>query len=355
MVTLSTLCGSALGVTFLEVRSLRGVSFVLFNTHLCFTDPAQHAVQVIDTLAGRYPGRHVGTGIDWILTTDETGQAIDVTDASVVVNASQASDHIPITATLVLARDPGDHREDGNLARLAPDRPGQQNSLLRDPRKRNTPDWRDLRLTDLITWRDFRIRRKRARRFEGRRKCVGAPSLDRAGRDAHGVRLCGPRCHLAGRGVPSGEPPPIDGPDPFAAPAGENFQSGCLRPTLSRLRLTRCRGLPSLCLHRSSMTSATPRRDRALPQHCLKMTRESPQRPNGRGQASRKAGPERDAASCSGMRRTAADVTRSGYGAGNSPSGGPVTIIYAVAGSGCSGDMKCRLARKQPSTAGTAV
>ena len=148
MVTLPTLCGGSLGVTFLEVRSLRGVSFVLFNTHLCFTDPAQHAVQVIDTLAGRYPGRHavvlgdlnsrqggdtmnflleqgellgrvspvrlydtwvlaggsrssrVGTGIDWILTTDETGQAIGVTDASVAANASQASDHLPITATL---------------------------------------------------------------------------------------------------------------------------------------------------------------------------------------------------------------------------------------------------------------
>ena len=57
MVTLSTQCGGSLGVTFLEVRSLRGVDFVLFNTHLCFTDPAQHAVQVIDTLADRYPGR----------------------------------------------------------------------------------------------------------------------------------------------------------------------------------------------------------------------------------------------------------------------------------------------------------
>ncbi len=148
MVTLPTLCGGSLGVTFLEVRSLRGVSFVLFNTHLCFTDPAQHAVQVIDTLADRYPGRHavvvgdlnsrqggdtmnflleqgellgrvspvrlydtwvlaggsrssrVGTGIDWILTTDGTGQDIEVTDASVVANASQASDHVPITATL---------------------------------------------------------------------------------------------------------------------------------------------------------------------------------------------------------------------------------------------------------------
>ncbi|MCH7746602.1 MAG: endonuclease/exonuclease/phosphatase family protein [Acidobacteria bacterium] len=148
MVTLSTQCGGSLGVTFLEVRSLRGVDFVLFNTHLCFTNPAQHAIQVIDTLADRYPGRQavvlgdlnsrqggdtmnffleqgellgrvspvrlydtwalaggdrssrVGTGIDWILTTDGTGQAIAVTDASVVANASQASDHIPITATL---------------------------------------------------------------------------------------------------------------------------------------------------------------------------------------------------------------------------------------------------------------
>ena len=148
MVILSTQCGGSLGVTYLEVRSLRGVNFVLFNTHLCFTDPAQHALQVIDTLADRYPGRQavvlgdlnsrqggdtmnflleegellgrvspvrlydtwalaggnrssrVGTGIDWILTTDGTGQAIDVTDASVVPNASQASDHVPITATL---------------------------------------------------------------------------------------------------------------------------------------------------------------------------------------------------------------------------------------------------------------
>ena len=58
MVTFSTQCGGSLGVTFLEVRSLRGISFVLFNTHLCFTNPAQHAVQVIDTLVGRYSGRH---------------------------------------------------------------------------------------------------------------------------------------------------------------------------------------------------------------------------------------------------------------------------------------------------------
>ena len=148
MVILSTQCGGSLGVTYLEVRSLRGVNFVLFNTHLCFTDPAQHAIQVIDTLVDRYPGRQavvlgdlnsrqggdtmnflleerellgrvspvrlydtwalaggnrssrVGTGIDWILTTDGTGHAIDVTDASVVPNASRASDHVPITATL---------------------------------------------------------------------------------------------------------------------------------------------------------------------------------------------------------------------------------------------------------------
>lgn len=57
MVTLSTQCGGSLGVTFFEVRSLRGGEFVLFNTHLCFTDPAQHAIQVIDTLADRYLGR----------------------------------------------------------------------------------------------------------------------------------------------------------------------------------------------------------------------------------------------------------------------------------------------------------
>ena len=148
MVTLTTECGGSLGVTYLEVRSLRGVNFVLFNTHLCFTNPAQHAIQLVDTLAGRYPGlpaivlgdlnsrqggdtmnfllaqgelsgrvspvqlydtwvlaggdrsTRVGTGIDWILTTDGTRRDIDVTDASVVENASQASDHIPITATL---------------------------------------------------------------------------------------------------------------------------------------------------------------------------------------------------------------------------------------------------------------
>ena len=80
MVTLPTECGGSLGVTYLEVRSLRGVNFVVFNTHLCFNNPAQHAILVV--------------------TTDGTGQDIDVTDASVVENASQASDHIPITATL---------------------------------------------------------------------------------------------------------------------------------------------------------------------------------------------------------------------------------------------------------------
>ena len=148
MVTLPTDCGGSLGVTFLEVRSLRGVNFVVFNTHLCFNNPAQHAIQIVDTLAGRYPGvpaivvgdlnsriggdtmnflleqgellgrvspvrlydtwalsgrdrsMRVGTGIDWILTTDGTGQGLNVTDASVVANATQASDHIPITATL---------------------------------------------------------------------------------------------------------------------------------------------------------------------------------------------------------------------------------------------------------------
>ena len=56
MVTLSTECGGSLGVTYLEVQSLRGSSFVLFNTHLCFNNPAQHAIQVVDTLAARYPG-----------------------------------------------------------------------------------------------------------------------------------------------------------------------------------------------------------------------------------------------------------------------------------------------------------
>ena len=148
MVALDTDCGGSLGVTYLEVQSLRGVSFVVFNTHLCFNNPAEHAIQLVDTLAQRYPGlpavvmgdlnsrqggdtmnfllelgelsgrvspvqlhdtwvlagrsraARVGTGIDWILTTDDTGQSLDVTDASVVANAWQASDHIPITATL---------------------------------------------------------------------------------------------------------------------------------------------------------------------------------------------------------------------------------------------------------------
>ena len=60
-------------------------------------------VQLHDTwlLSGQSrEGIRVGTGIDWILTTDATGQNIDVTGAAVVANASQASDHIPITATL---------------------------------------------------------------------------------------------------------------------------------------------------------------------------------------------------------------------------------------------------------------
>ena len=149
MVILNTECGGSLGVTYLELQSLRGVNFVLFNTHLCFNNPAQHAIQLVDTLASRYPGlpaivmgdlnsrqggdtmnflleqgtlsgrtspvqlydtwvlagfsresARVGTGIDWILTTDGTGQDIDVTNVSVVGNASQASDHVPITATL---------------------------------------------------------------------------------------------------------------------------------------------------------------------------------------------------------------------------------------------------------------
>ena len=149
MVTLSTECGGSLGVTYLEVQSLRGISFVLFNTHLCFNNPAQHVIQVVDTLAARYPCRpavvvgdlnarqgsdtmnfllnqgelsgrtspvqlydtwvltgrdresmRVGTGIDWILTTDGTRQVFDVRDASVRASATGASDHLPITATL---------------------------------------------------------------------------------------------------------------------------------------------------------------------------------------------------------------------------------------------------------------
>ena len=54
MVTLTTECGGSLGVTFLEVRSLRGVNFVLLNTHLCFNNPAQHAIQVV--YRTRFPG-----------------------------------------------------------------------------------------------------------------------------------------------------------------------------------------------------------------------------------------------------------------------------------------------------------
>ena len=142
-------CGSRLGVTYLEVRSPRGVSLGLFNTHSCFNDPAEHAVQLVDAVASVFPGVpaivmgdlnarqdtetmnfllgegplrdrtspvrlfdtwilagrtrgsfRVGTGIDWILTTDGTRRLIDVTDASVVQNAAGASDHVPITATL---------------------------------------------------------------------------------------------------------------------------------------------------------------------------------------------------------------------------------------------------------------
>ena len=65
-------------------------------------------VQLYDTwvLAGRSrESTRVGTGIDWILTTDGTGQDMDVTDASVVGNAAQASDHIPITGDAVLRRE----------------------------------------------------------------------------------------------------------------------------------------------------------------------------------------------------------------------------------------------------------
>ena len=60
-------------------------------------------VRLYDTwvLAGGTRGSFpVGTGIDWILTTDGTRQLIGVTDASVVQNATGASDHTPITATL---------------------------------------------------------------------------------------------------------------------------------------------------------------------------------------------------------------------------------------------------------------
>jgi endonuclease/exonuclease/phosphatase family metal-dependent hydrolase len=59
-------------------------------------------VQFFDTwtLAGGNRASSVGTGIDWVLTTDGTGQFIGVQDATVVANVSQASDHTPITATL---------------------------------------------------------------------------------------------------------------------------------------------------------------------------------------------------------------------------------------------------------------
>ena len=40
MVTLATEWGGSLGVTYLEGRSPRGGDFVLFNTHLCFNNPA---------------------------------------------------------------------------------------------------------------------------------------------------------------------------------------------------------------------------------------------------------------------------------------------------------------------------
>lgn len=142
-------CGGRLGVTYLEVRSPRGVALGLFNTHACFDNPEAHAAQLVVAVATVLPGvpavvmgdlnaRHgtdtmnfllgggtllgqsspvplfdtwalaggsresfrVGTGIDWILTTDGTRQLIDVSDATVVQNAVGASDHIPITATL---------------------------------------------------------------------------------------------------------------------------------------------------------------------------------------------------------------------------------------------------------------
>ena len=59
-------------------------------------------VQLHDTwvLSGRDRSMRVGTGIDWILTTDDTGLVFDVTDASVPPGAMGASDHLPITATL---------------------------------------------------------------------------------------------------------------------------------------------------------------------------------------------------------------------------------------------------------------
>lgn len=60
-------------------------------------------VPLFDTWAlagGSRESFRVGTGIDWILTTDGTRQLIDVSAATVVQNAVGASDHIPITATL---------------------------------------------------------------------------------------------------------------------------------------------------------------------------------------------------------------------------------------------------------------
>ncbi len=147
--TFSTGCGGLTGATFLELQSPRGVSFVVFNSHLCFGGAAENAIELVDMLARMYPGvpaivmgdlnagsgsdtmnfllaqgelagsrsplqlydtwvlagldrgvTRVGTGIDWILTSDGTGVDLDVLGASVVQNASGASDHTPITATL---------------------------------------------------------------------------------------------------------------------------------------------------------------------------------------------------------------------------------------------------------------
>ena len=56
MVILNTECGGSLDVTYLKAHSLRGVNFVLFNTHLCFNNPAQHAIELVNTLASRHPG-----------------------------------------------------------------------------------------------------------------------------------------------------------------------------------------------------------------------------------------------------------------------------------------------------------
>ncbi len=59
-------------------------------------------VRLHDTwvLSGGDRSMRVGTGIDWILTTDDTRQVFDVIDASVPPGATGASDHLPITATL---------------------------------------------------------------------------------------------------------------------------------------------------------------------------------------------------------------------------------------------------------------